>query len=101
MFTDDVASNFQEEMGYSRREFLANLPAAFRNMDYFVAENGIVKVNFESGIVTIAPGAEQQRKIASLSLPFIPVAFKFENLDSHQRKRFYHAFQRSYQKGGG
>lgn len=88
-------------MGYTRREFLANLDAALKGRAWLCEGGDTVRIELEGGCVHIRLGAEQERRIASLAMPYIRVDFRFENLDAEQRTRFYTAFQRSFQKGGG
>ena len=100
MFADFIAESFSKEMGYTHREFLRNLPAALKDIEYGVDEN-IITIHYDGGEVEIVLGEIQQRKIASLAMPYMHVQFTFRNLSADQRKRFYTPFQRSYQKGGG
>ncbi|GJL82060.1 MAG: hypothetical protein DHS20C01_16940 [marine bacterium B5-7] len=101
MFSGTVEPQFVREMGYSRCEFDANLKRAFRHIDYRQMDNDTYVIPFEDDVVTIKLGIDRNRRIASLSMPFIEVDFSFGQLDSIQRRAFYTQFQRSFQKGGG
>ncbi|KAA3634131.1 MAG: hypothetical protein DWQ08_01010 [Proteobacteria bacterium] len=89
------------EMGYTRREFLANFDSAFSSAGYRRLDAATIEIPVENGRVVIRLGEDRVRRIASLSLPVITVDFRFDNLDSEQRARFDAAFRRSFQKGGG
>ena len=100
MFASFIEETFSKEMGYTHREFLRNLPAALKGINYEVSGTQIL-IDYEGGKVEIHLGEMQSRKIASLSMPFMHVQFTFHDLSDEQRKNFYTPFQRSYQKGGG
>ncbi len=97
----EVPSKFSRQMGYTRREFLANLEAAMRGAEYHVLANGDIRIPLGVGSLTISLGPEQQRRIASLTLPAMDVEFAFEGVEGDGRRQFYESFQRSFQKGGG
>ncbi len=101
MYGGEISSRFSRQMGYTQREFLANLDAALRGRSYTCHDGKIIHIPVDDGRVVIRLGPEQQRRIASLAMPFMEVEFVFENLDADKRRRFYSAFQRSFQKGGG
>ncbi len=101
MLAGEVPERFSREMGFTRREFFVNLEATFGD-GYSTREDGaLVVIPVDDGRVTIRLGAERQRRIASLALPFMEVEFSFLDLDPEQRRRFYTAFSRSFQRGGG
>jgi len=101
MFSASVGEEFVRQMGYTHREFYRNLPYAMKDLNYRLQEPDRVFIEFENGSISITLGVPKDRRIANLSLPYMDVHFKFEHLNAEQRKRFYNAFERSYQKGGG
>ena len=88
-------------MGFTHREFLLNLRAALGEGYSVAADGKTIDVPVAAGRVTIRLGEEVERRIASLALPSTAVEFSFENLDESERKAFYTAFRRSFQRGGG
>ena len=99
--SEELPAHFKREMGFSRREFLANLKIALNGRPYHCDDDRAIEIPIDAGRVLIALGDEKERRIASLVLPFLEVEFVFENLDAEQRRSFYAAFQRSFQRGGG
>jgi len=51
--------------------------------------------------VTVILGAELERRIAGLRLPYTVVGFEFEGLAGAERVAFLARFGRAFQKGGG
>lgn len=101
VITGEVPERFTREMGFTQGEFFVNLRAAFGDA-YSVGDDGAtVRIPVDAGSVTIRLGPQRERRIASLSLPFIEVEFCFDGLDVTQRRLFYTAFSRSFQRGGG
>ncbi len=101
VYRGEVPASFSREMGYTRREFLANLETAMKGTEYHVREDGNVRIPLDAGYVDIRLGPDGNRVIASLALPRLEVDFRFTGVDAATRRDFYEAFQRSFQKGGG
>jgi hypothetical protein len=95
-----MIENYIREMSISHKEFHRLLPIALKNVDYEVT-NHLIKFSYGSGNVEINTGIEQQRKIASLVLPVLHVAFTFSNVHSQKIEQFLNEFDRTYQRGGG
>jgi len=51
--------------------------------------------------VTVVLGAELERRIAGLRLPYTAVSFEFEGLAATESVEFLSRFGRAFQKGGG
>lgn len=90
----------KREMTISHKEFYRLLPYALKNTDFEILNNQIT-VSYSDGRITIKPGIEYERKIASLVLPVLHVEFIFLNLSEDAIKQFYNFFDRAYQRGGG
>ena len=101
IFTGSVAECFAKEMGYTHKEFLDNLPAALKGTEFEMLNSTEIRIPVHEGHLMIVLGEPRKRNIASISLPFMQVTFKFSGVAEEERTRFYRQFQRSYQKGGG
>jgi hypothetical protein len=90
----------KREMTISLKEFYRLLPFALKDIDFEISNNEI-SMSYANGNILIKPGVEHERKIASLVLPVLFVEFFFSNISNEERKQFYEAFDRAYQRGGG
>ena len=90
----------KREMTISLKEFYRLLPYALKNAEFEILNNQIT-VAYGDGRITIKPGIEHERKIASLSLPVLHVEFIFSNMPKEAIEKFYLFFDRAYQRGGG
>jgi len=96
--------SFHKEMGISLRDFLRLLPAATASTPSQWERNpeGINIVQEQDGrCVRIEIGAEQVRRIASLSLPVLSVSLYLSGFNAAEAEGFIRHFDRHYQRGGG
>lgn len=93
-------SVLKREMGFTQLEFMRLLPAALREHSYHV-DGQTIHVEVEGKPLVIRLGAEQVRRIALLTLPYIPVEFDYHALEEDTFKRFLQRFDLYYRKGGG
>ena len=87
-------------MSISLKEFFRLLPFALKNHEYEINHRNIV-VHLNSAVIIITVEELNERKIASLSLPVLKLAFTFANLNHEQKQSFLKQFSRAYQRGGG
>ncbi|MCB1621735.1 MAG: hypothetical protein KDI44_13465 [Thiothrix sp.] len=87
-------------MGYRQAEFMRTLPAALHGYPY-VLEDSRVRVQLPSGELLIMLGAEQQRRIALLCLPWLLVTFDYGTIPEPEFRVFLQQFDLYFRKGGG
>lgn len=87
-------------MGLTHGEFFRTLPNAVGDHHYEVAGHK-VRIQLPGGELTITLGQEQVRKIASITLPYTCISFRFSGVDSEDRIQFLKYFDSRYQRGGG
>lgn len=88
------------EMGLTYAEFFRTLASAMANMNYRVDDHD-VQIDYADGRVNIQLGEQQQRRIALLNMPYVPVRFEFEALQQSEADAFMEHFMRYFQRGGG
>ena len=88
------------EMGYTHDEFIANFAAVANALPYEMHAQ-CIELKEASGRLVIELGDEQYRKLASLTIPFMKVTFKFFNYSQSARDKFLKRFDLHYHKGGG
>jgi hypothetical protein len=92
--------SFTRELGLTHAEFHRSLPAAIAHRpcrsdgDRVIVEEG-------TKTVTMTLGPQQQRRIASLRLPFVVVGFEFVGFTAAEFEDFMRRFERYFQRGGG
>ena len=91
---------FSREMGFTREEFFSFLPSALAGRTFQIDDNG-VSLELSPGTGRIDVGEQLQRKIASISLPYVRVDFKFEQVAEEDFNNFIRYFDLRYQRGGG
>lgn len=91
---------FARELGLTHTEFHRSLPPAIAHRPFRLEEG---KVIVEDGVrtVTISLGPQQERRIASLRLPFVVVDFEFRSYTVSEFEDFMQRFERYFQRGGG
>lgn len=90
---------FEQQMGFSRAEFVRLLPRALHAHSYIIISETLIKLN--NG-VHIHLSTEQQRHIAGLCLPYLQVRFEFTpDWPSADAQAFLRQFAHYYQRGGG
>lgn len=95
-----ISDSFSREMGFAREEFFRLLPNALNGRPHQIDANG-VSVDAAPGAVRIDVGEQEYRHIASISLPYVKVEFKFSNFNDADRTEFMRYFDLRYQRGGG
>lgn len=91
---------FEREMGLTHAEFFRTLPSAVGLHPYEVAGQQ-VRVKLPDGELSISLGKEQVRKIASITLPYTCISFRFSGVNDEERTKFLKYFDSRYQRGGG
>ena len=69
------------EMGCTRDEFLAWLPAAVRGTP-FELEGDLVRIGYAGGEVLIRMGKPAERRLGLLALPVLPVSIRLVGIDA-------------------
>lgn len=87
-------------MGASRAEFLRLLPRLLADYTLEASAGGEV-VSAENGRLKIMLGAQQERRIASLVLPILPVTLVFQGYSETEMTEFVTRFEHTYRRGGG
>jgi len=95
-----VETSFSREMGFSQSEFFRILPSALNGREYLLKDSKVT-LTTDHGQVTIEVGEQQIRKIASFSLPYIEVKFRFVDFEQSNVDEFMRYFELRYQRGGG
>ena len=95
-----LKDEFVIEMGYSRKEFIRNFSSMAGDLPYQIKQNTIQLQQADRQLL-ITLGADQPRKIASLTIPRIAVTFQFSGYSTVELERFMENFRRHYHKGGG
>lgn len=91
---------FSREMGFKESEFLRIFPVAVNGANYQAQDDRIV-VQMEPGELVVEIGAQQYRKIASISLPYLKILFSFDGVSQQRVDEFLKYFDLRYQRGGG
>ena len=86
-------------MGLTHAEFFRSLPPAIDHP--YTVEGRRVVVEHGSGHVELELGPQQDRRIASLRLPYVVVRFTFAGVPEAERTQFMARFERYFQRGGG
>ena len=91
---------FTRELGLTHAEFHRSLPPAIAHRPCrFDGERVIVEDGAKT--VTMTLGPQQQRRIASLRVPFVVVGFEFVGFNGAELEDFMKRFERYFQRGGG
>jgi len=94
------AERFEREMGCTEAEWLAWLPAAIGEREWWREAAGAT-VRIGDGVLRLDWRAGDPRIIARMRLPRLHVSFRFERLDAAQRLAFMKRFDLYMQRGGG
>lgn len=92
--------SFTRELGLTHAEFHRSLPPAIAHRPCRLDGNRVI-VEEGAKTVTITLGPQQQRRIASLRLPFVVVEFEFVGFTAAELEDFMQRFERYFQRGGG
>ncbi len=91
---------FSREMGLTHAEFFRSLPPAVAPRSFTIEGHRVV-IEHGAGRIEIELGPRQDRRIASLRLPYVVVRFTFTGVTGAERERFLSRFERYFQRGGG
>lgn len=98
---DDAGrETFSRELGLTHAEFFRSLPPAIAQRPCTIEGNRVV-IEHGDGRVEIELGPRQDRRIASLRLPYLVARFTFIGLSGSEREQFMARFERYFQRGGG
>ena len=92
--------SFTRELGLTHAEFHRSLPPAIAHRPCRLDGDRVI-VEEGTRTVTITLGPQQQRRIASLRLPFVVVDFEFVGYTAAEFEDFMQRFERYFQRGGG
>ena len=87
-------------MGFKESEFLRIFPVAVNGANHRLQGSELI-VQMDPGELVVEIGAQQYRKIASISLPYLKVTFSFEGVSQKRVDEFLKYFDLRYQRGGG
>jgi hypothetical protein len=88
------------EMGCTRDEFLAWLPAAVQGARFEV-DGDLIRIGYAGGEVLIRMAQAAERRLGLLSLPVLPVSIRFDGIDAERREEFLRHFDLRMRRGGG
>ncbi len=89
----------RREFGLTRAEFLRCLDRF--DPDWRESDDGHVLLSVPPGWLALHIGEERQRRVGALSLPVLPLEFRFVGVDAVRREAFLRRFDRAFQRGGG
>lgn len=95
-----MSRQYERDMTISHREFLRLLPPALQGRG-FTREADTILVSDGSQRIRIRLAAEEERKLASLSLPRTRVSLELDGFTEDSAKQFIERFDLAYRKGGG
>lgn len=88
-------------MGISRADFARVFPSIVGD-GICQWQGAAVQVSWPAGkAVAITLSSERVRRIASLSIPSLDVAFEFTGMSATECESFMQRFDRAFHKGGG
>lgn len=97
---DGTATTITREYGLSHADLARILPRLTTARLEVIAGDYVFA--FADGRrLTLSPGAQQTRQIASLRIPYLQATFCFAGWESAQIEEFFTRFDRAFQKGGG
>lgn len=91
---------YSREMGLTHDDFWRLLPRAMGEHVY-ETQGDNVHAKLYSGSLHIHLGPTQERRIASVCLPYSVVSFRFEDVEPAQQQAFKAYFDLRFQRGGG
>lgn len=91
---------YAADMGLTHGDFFRLLPRAMGEHTYRVDGN-TVHATVHDGTVEIHLGAQQERRIALMRIPFARVTFQFRGVSKEQQEAFKEYFDLRFQRGGG
>jgi len=87
-------------MGLTHADFFRLLPAAMGEHPFSI-EGMTVRGTLHNGTVEITLGAQQERCIALLRIPYAQVSFHFRGVTQAEQVKFKEYFDLRFQRGGG
>lgn len=97
---DNPDIQYARDMGLTHADFFRYLPAAMGSHTYRI-EGTTVHGEVNDGTVEIHIGAQQERRIALMCIPFAQVSFTFRGVSKEQQEAFKANFDLRFQRGGG
>lgn len=91
---------YARDMGLTHSDFFRLLPAAMGEHEYRIDGNTVRGV-VHDGTIEIQLGAQQERRIALMCIPFARVSFLFQGVTLAQQEAFKANFDLRFQRGGG
>ena len=88
------------EMGYTQKEFVNNF-SSLTAKNPFQINNNIIEMADNHRRLVIELGPDQQRQIASLTIPKIIVTFRFYYYEKSAIDNFLQRFDLHFHRGGG
>ena len=89
-----------KDMGLRKSEFVQILPALLDGFEWHRSEDEVTAL-CGGRQLHVAFGPEAERRIASVTLPRLPVTLTFHGFSEDQKKAFLTHFDRRFQRGGG
>jgi len=87
-------------MGLTHDDFFRLIPAAMGEHPYRI--DGLsVHGEINNGTVEIKLGAQQERRIALMRIPYASVSFHFRGVTAAEQEAFKAYFDLRFQRGGG
>lgn len=87
-------------MGLTHADFYRLVPSAMGEHPYRI-EGMTVHGQISNGTVEITLGAQQERRIALLRIPYAAVSFHFRGVTQAEQAEFKEYFDLRFQRGGG
>lgn len=97
---DPAEERLTKEMGLRETEFLEALPAVLSGYEWECHGNVVTACQGDRTL-RLEFGPEQVRRIASMSVPWLPVTLTFFDYSEADRQAFINHFNRRFQRGGG
>lgn len=91
---------YTANMGLTHADFFRLLPSAMGDHPYRIEGNTVIGT-IHDGTVEIQLGAQQERRIALMVIPFADVSFRFRGVTEQQQQAFKSYFDLRFQRGGG
>ena len=98
---DDAVRVERPAMGISHDDFFRVFPTVVSDASW--RRDGLsIHVEWPLGARLVASvSAQKQRRIGSLSLPYVDIGFDFFGMVAGERSAFLVRFDKAFQKGGG
>jgi len=97
----EVPASFEREQGFTEAEWLRCLPGAVRDHALALPAPGLAVVTIGSGTLRLQWTVLPPRRIALISMPRLAVRYRFDGVDTAERREFMRYFDLYTQRGGG